>query len=259
MASANESCSNTNNSSSTNKLYRGVRKRKWGKWVSEIRLPNSRERIWLGSYDTQEKAARAFDAALYCLRGSNASFNFPDTPLNMEINNIAAVNVSRGISPAAIGCEDTLSSIPDQKYNIVAVNVPRDQLSLSPQEIQEVAAKFANDITSSTLETHEEEEPISESRGGCEDSFGNNVLVDHGEMRTTDWTFLNTLDNDDYNNGVNAGSHFGLYSGLEKMYSGELLYYTQPPPLFEDNIGDEFIEGDDDAFSNHSILWSWNF
>ncbi|TYI17378.1 hypothetical protein ES332_A07G019500v1 [Gossypium tomentosum] len=60
--------------------YKGVRKRKWGKWVSEIRLPNSRERIWLGTYDSPEKAARAFDAAQYCLRGNGAKFNFPDNP-----------------------------------------------------------------------------------------------------------------------------------------------------------------------------------
>ncbi|CAH8390807.1 unnamed protein product [Eruca vesicaria subsp. sativa] len=60
--------------------YTGVRKRKWGKWVAEIRLPNSRERIWLGSFDSAEKAARAFDAALYCLRGTEARFNFPDNP-----------------------------------------------------------------------------------------------------------------------------------------------------------------------------------
>ncbi|XXG81635.1 hypothetical protein AAC387_Pa09g2219 [Persea americana] len=60
--------------------YKGVRKRKWGKWVSEIRLPHSRERIWLGSYDTPEKAARAFDAAVFCLRGRKAKFNFPDNP-----------------------------------------------------------------------------------------------------------------------------------------------------------------------------------
>ncbi|KAJ7979213.1 Ethylene-responsive transcription factor [Quillaja saponaria] len=60
--------------------FKGVRKRKWGKWVSEIRLPNSRERIWLGSYDSAEKAARAFDAALFCLRGRAAKFNFPDNP-----------------------------------------------------------------------------------------------------------------------------------------------------------------------------------
>ncbi|XP_014500406.1 ethylene-responsive transcription factor ERF017 [Vigna radiata var. radiata] len=67
----------------TNTSYRGVRKRKWGKYVSEIRLPNSRKRIWLGSYDSAEKAARAFDAAMFCLRGSGAKFNFPNDPPNI--------------------------------------------------------------------------------------------------------------------------------------------------------------------------------
>lgn len=68
-------------SSNSSPKYKGVRKRKWGKWVSEVRLPNSRERIWLGSYDTAEKAARAFDAAQFCLRGDPAKFmNFPDNP-----------------------------------------------------------------------------------------------------------------------------------------------------------------------------------
>ncbi|XP_042466192.1 ethylene-responsive transcription factor ERF018-like [Zingiber officinale] len=54
----------------------GVRRRKWGRWVSEIRRPNSRTRIWLGSYDTPEKAARAFDAASACLRDRRARLNF---------------------------------------------------------------------------------------------------------------------------------------------------------------------------------------
>ncbi|XP_068658066.1 ethylene-responsive transcription factor ERF017-like [Aristolochia californica] len=60
--------------------FKGVRMRKWGKWVAEVRLPNSRKRIWLGSYDTPEKAARAYDAAVFCLRGPGATFNFPDNP-----------------------------------------------------------------------------------------------------------------------------------------------------------------------------------
>ncbi|KAG1342598.1 ethylene-responsive transcription factor ERF017 [Cocos nucifera] len=65
---------------STGNQYKGVRMRKWGKWVAEVRLPNSRERIWLGSYDTAEKAARAYDAASYCLRGTTAALNFPADP-----------------------------------------------------------------------------------------------------------------------------------------------------------------------------------
>ncbi|KAI3973181.1 hypothetical protein MKX01_020916 [Papaver californicum] len=54
------------------------------KYRAEIRLPNSRERIWLGSHDTPEKAARAFDAALFCLRCQGAKFNFPDNPPNIQ-------------------------------------------------------------------------------------------------------------------------------------------------------------------------------
>jgi hypothetical protein len=57
--------------------YRGVRMRTWGKWVSEIRVPKTGQRIWLGSYDAPEKAARAYDAAQYCIRGEHGQFNFP--------------------------------------------------------------------------------------------------------------------------------------------------------------------------------------
>ncbi|CAH9077095.1 unnamed protein product [Cuscuta europaea] len=71
---------NSNDDASSSARFRGVRKREWGKWVSEIRRPNSRHRIWLGSFDSPVKAARAFDAALFCLRGRNANFNFPDNP-----------------------------------------------------------------------------------------------------------------------------------------------------------------------------------
>ncbi|KAF5750180.1 hypothetical protein HS088_TW03G00512 [Tripterygium wilfordii] len=57
--------------------YRGVRRREWGKWVSEIRVPKTGKRIWLGSYDAPEKAARAYDAARYCIHGECGPFNFP--------------------------------------------------------------------------------------------------------------------------------------------------------------------------------------
>ncbi|KVI08659.1 ethylene-responsive transcription factor 1B-like [Cynara cardunculus var. scolymus] len=81
--------------------YIGVRKRPWGKFAAEIRdSTRNGKRVWLGTFNTAEEAALAYDQASYSMRGVSSSLNFSVETVKESLKGIKCCSSKVEGSPA---------------------------------------------------------------------------------------------------------------------------------------------------------------
>ncbi|KAI3707197.1 hypothetical protein L6452_25511 [Arctium lappa] len=129
----------SNSGGGTSSVYRGVRKRKWGKWVSEIREPGKNSRIWLGSFETPEMAAAAYDAAAFYLRGDMARLNFPERAngLPRPVNHSADC-IRMAAQEAAVRFRPSMPEYEQNQGGSSSGHIAPVNIRLSPSQIQAI-------------------------------------------------------------------------------------------------------------------------